>query len=337
MEINASTYETIFLLYLDNELSPKERLQVEAWIAENPGYALIMEELKGTLLHPESIRFPNKAILKKAANVPTKEIVDTAEIENLDAIWTATYSNYLMQEMQTIPGLSTEFKKGLKKETPSKSIVLRPFSFNQNKFTYAAVAALLMVLIGYQQLTKTPETYTLAAGKAASVKEEKAIIATNPNDISNIEQTNLPIKNLGQSKTIRLVVTAKEAVMDNSLIALSVSTNKVQPIIAYETEVSTEKTAMIQSNEIAATNTEFNLLANLNEPSLKATTIEAFNMQASQEVLAEKTETSYEIIDTEEEDRTVYIGNLEIDGNRLRGLKRKVTSLFKNNKSDKNK
>ncbi len=267
---------------------------------------------------PESIGFPNKAILKKAANVPTKEIVDTAEIENLDAIWTATYSNYLMQEMQAMPGLSTEFKKGLKKETPSKGIVLSPFSFNQNKFTYAAVAAMLMLFIGYQQLTKTPETYTLAAGKAVSAKEEKALIATNPNDIRNIEQTTLPIKNTGQSKTIRLVVTTKEAVADNSLIASTVSSNNVQAIVAYETEASTETTATIQTNEVAESptfKTEINTMANMDE----------------------KPFTSYEIIDTEDPDRTIYIGNLEIDGNRLRGLKRKVTSLFKNNKSDKNK
>jgi hypothetical protein len=337
MEINATTYETIFLLYIDNELSPKERLQVEAWIVENPSYALLMEELKGTLMLPESIRFPNKANLKKRPFAPTKENIDTTEIENLDAIWSATYSNYLMQEMQAMPGLSNEFKKGLKRETPSKAMVLRPFSFNQNKFTYAAVAALLMVFIGYQQLTKTPETYTLAAGKATSVKEAKELTVANTNDLSHIEQAGLPIKNRVPLKRNTLSVATKKVLADNLLIAPSVSTNKVLPMIAYETEVSTEKTAMIQTNEIAATNTEFNILANLNEPSLKATTIEAFNIQASQEVVAEKTETSYEIIDTEEEDRTLYIGNLEIDGNRLRGLKRKVTSLFKNNKSDKNK
>jgi len=43
---------------------------------------------------------------------------------------------------------------------------------------------------------------------------------------------------------------------------------------------------------------------------------------------------SYEVIDTEDPDRTIFIANFEIDGNKLRGLKRKVTSLFKNNKSD---
>jgi hypothetical protein len=50
----------------------------------------------------------------------------------------------------------------------------------------------------------------------------------------------------------------------------------------------------------------------------------------------EKEFTSYELIDTEDPDRTIFIANFEIDGNKLRGLKRKVTSLFKNNKSERN-
>ena len=318
MEINASTYETIFLLYIDNELSPKERLQVEAWIAENPSYALLMEELKGTLMLPESIRFPNKSSLKKEAIKSIKENVEVAEIENLDAIWTATYSNYLMQEMQAMPGLSTEFKKGLKRETDSKGIVLRPFSFNQNKFAYAAVAALLMVFIGYQQLTKTTETYTLAAVENSPQKQEKAVTASNTKEVPNIKQAALPINNTVQIKRTTEVVAVKEAVADNSLIASTVSSNNLQAIVAYETEASTTTTATIEMNEIAenpAFKTEINTLANMDE----------------------KSSTSYEIIDTEDLDRTIYIGNLEIDGNRLRGLKRKVTSLFKNNKSDKNK
>jgi hypothetical protein len=318
MEINATTYETIFLLYIDNELSPKERLQVEAWIAENPSYALLMEELKGTLMLPESIRFPNKSSLKKEAIESIKENVEVAEIENLDAIWTATYSNYLMQEMQAMPGLSTEFKKGLKRETDSKGIVLRPFSFNQNKFAYAAVAALLMVFIGYQQLTKTTETYTLAAVENSPQKQEKAVTASNTKEVPNIKQAALPINNTVQIKRTTEVVAVKEAVADNSLIASTVSSNNLQAIVAYETEASTTTTATIEMNEIAenpAFKTEINTLANMDE----------------------KSSTSYEIIDTEDLDRTIYIGNLEIDGNRLRGLKRKVTSLFKNNKSDKNK
>jgi anti-sigma factor RsiW len=67
MQFNESTYETIFLLYIDNELSPKARLEVEALIADNPSYALEMEALKATLLRPENVTYAFKENLKKQA------------------------------------------------------------------------------------------------------------------------------------------------------------------------------------------------------------------------------------------------------------------------------
>ena len=60
MQLNESTYETIFLLYIDNELSHKERLVVEAFIAAHPGYAREMEALKATVLSSEHLQYPFK-------------------------------------------------------------------------------------------------------------------------------------------------------------------------------------------------------------------------------------------------------------------------------------
>ena len=62
----------------------------------------------------------------------------------------------------------------------------------------------------------------------------------------------------------------------------------------------------------------------------------------SANLVAESTEvekelTSYEIIDTEDPNRTIYIANFEIDGNKFRGLTRRVSALLKRNKSEKEK
>ena len=70
--------------------------------------------------------------------------------------------------------------------------------------------------------------------------------------------------------------------------------------------------------------------------SLSSTSTNALDAE-EESVPDTKIATNYEVIDTEDPDRTILIANFEIDGNRLRGLKRKVTSLFKNNKSEKNK
>ena len=61
------------------------------------------------------------------------------------------------------------------------------------------------------------------------------------------------------------------------------------------------------------------------------------NTSLDTEIAIEENEPiSYEVIDTEDPNRTIFIANFEIDGNKLRGLKRKITSLFKNNKSERN-
>jgi hypothetical protein len=51
----------------------------------------------------------------------------------------------------------------------------------------------------------------------------------------------------------------------------------------------------------------------------------------------EKATTSYEMIDTEDPNRTILIANFEIDGNKFRGITRRVSALLKRNKSEKEK
>ena len=73
------------------------------------------------------------------------------------------------------------------------------------------------------------------------------------------------------------------------------------------------------------------------DPSISsAISINSSNVDA-ESTIEEIAATSYEVIDIEDPNRTIFIANFEIDGNKFRGLKRKVTSLFKNNKSDRNK
>lgn len=63
-EINAGNYEEWFFLYIDNELTPQQRLDVEAWVTDKPGYAAELQVLQHTRLQPDtSIVFPDKQIL----------------------------------------------------------------------------------------------------------------------------------------------------------------------------------------------------------------------------------------------------------------------------------
>jgi hypothetical protein len=313
MQLNESTYETIFLLYIDKELSPKEGLEVEAFIADNPNYALEMEALQATVLGSDKIQYPFKENLKQQV---------TSTIEELEEEWNQSYATILKADVEAIPSLSTSFKNALKKEATKEGIVIKPFGFSQQKFTYAAIAACLMVFFGYQQLTKTPATNLIVA----NTKTETRPSAASPlveNEISKASpKTNQPVKKIQEAITKLQANNAGKIQRKNVIQQASIAMVETTP-----NNGSLNQTVM---KEIPRT---YNNPITIDAIPL---TISSANLDAAPTEV-EKELTSYEIIDTEDPNRTIFIANFEIDGTKLRGLKRKVTSLFKNNRSERNK
>jgi hypothetical protein len=322
MQLNESTYETIFLLYIDNELSPKERLEVDAFIADNPSYALEMEALQATMLSPDKIHYPFKENLKQQSEI---------SLEALEEEWDQTYAIILKANMQAMPGLTTDFKNGLKKETTKEGIVVKSFGFSQQKFTYAAIAACLMVFFGYQQLTKTPASNSIVANTKNELLPSAASSLVE-NEISNASQKVF-------EERIETIAATKQVLTKPRAITKLQASNpiKTQPINIIEQE-------SIVMVELANKNGSLNkqtLLVEIPRTYNNPITIDAIaiakNSIDTEKEIEENGSVSYEIIDTEDPNRTVFIANFEIDGNRFRGLKRKVNSLFKNNKSERNK
>jgi hypothetical protein len=319
MQLNESTYETIFLLYIDKELSPKESLEVEAFIADNPSYALEMEALQATVLSSDNIQYPFKENLKQQD-------------------WEPAYSTILKADVEAIPGLSTPFKNALKKDVTKKGIIIKPFGFSQQKFTYAAIVACLMVFLGYQQLTKAPAANSQVSNTIASnTKIEVFPNASSPlvkTKISNASPKVFAKNNEQITETKQIVLTKQEAI------------TKLQASNSSKTQ----RTNLLQKELIAMAEPAFNnidinqtvitkLPSNYNNPININAAVIATTIIDSETSSDENEPISYEVIDTEEPDRTIFIANFEIDGNKLRGLKRKITSLFlfKNIKTDRNK
>ena len=327
MQLNESTYETIFLLYIDKELSPKERLEVEAFIADNPSYALEMEALKATVLSAENIPYAFKENLK--------QFEQETSLEVLDQEWDTTYATILKEDMQSIPGLSTSFKNTLKKETASEGRIITPFGFNQNKFTYAAIAACLMVFIGYQQLTKSQLSDSSVANSSASNSVVSNGLATNSNTVIVPNATTI----ISTESTV-----SGETVVSNSKQTATIKLQASQSSIkrsSYKFQNATIAIAEPNRNNSNINNQAIitKLSSSYNNPmTIDAIPTETNSIDVDTETTVdEKAATSYEVIDTEDPNRTIFIANIEIDGNKLRGLKRRVTSLFKNNKSERNK
>lgn len=322
MQLNESTYETICLLYIDNELSPKERLEVDTFIADNPNYALEMEALKATVLSAENVPYAFKENLKQQALDPIVEVFEG----DLEEEWDATYATILKEDMQAIPRLSTSFKNTLKKETVSEGKIITPFRFNQNKFTYAAIAAVLIVFVGYQQLIKVRVSDSLVSNSLAT--NSKAIIVPKTSIIST--DSDKAIVNNSSKKqganNIERVAKMKQAIL--SLEKLNTS----EAVMAKSNQK--ESIAIVEPTSNNSNLNNRALIAKLPSTYSNPIAIDAIQLTNN---TAEAETTSYELIDTEDPNRTIYIANFEIDGNKFRGLTRRVSALLKRNKSEKEK
>ena len=333
MHLNESTYETIFLLYIDNELSPKERLEVEAFIADNPSYALEMEALKATLVHPDNLQYPFKENLKEQAEIS----LDGME-EDWDKDWNATYATMLKSDVEAIPGLSTSFKNSLKKETASEAIIVKSFGFNQQKFTYAAVAACLMIFFGYQQLTNSSVTDSQTSNSKATNLNK--VLAPNISPITTTKST-------GSSETI--VSNLNKQVRVNSINPVTKTSQLATTKLQASNFTKIQRSNLLQQESISMAETIPNnsVLENqavmkeiprtYNNPiTINATALTKNSIDSETET-EENGAASYEVIDTEDPNRTIYIANFEIDGNKFRGITRRVSAFLKRNKSEKEK
>jgi len=331
MQLNESTYETIFSLYIDNELSPKERSQVEAFIADNSSYALEMEALKSTLLSPVKIEYPFKENLKHQAT--------ETSLENLEEDWNQTYTALLKADLDAISGLSTSFKNALKKDITSEGIVIKPFGFSQQKFTYAAIAACLIVFLGYQQLTKAPVTNSITASTKIGVvpdvsKSSGMIVRMEPASKAIVKKSSILAKTEQQIITKQQVITKQQAI-----IKLQTSnSSKTQRVDLLLQEY-------IAKAETAPTNISINQAVIKERPRIynnpitdNAASKTNGALESDTEIAKEEKEPiSYEVIDTDDPNRAIYIANFEIDGTTFRGITRRVSALLKRNKSEKEK
>ena len=332
MQLNESTYETIFLLYIDNELSPKERLEVEAFIVDNPSYALEIEALKATVISSEQLEYPFKENLKQQA-------AETG-VEDLEKDWDATYSTILKTNMEEIPGLSTPFKNGLKKEAAKEGIVLKPFGFSQQKFTYAAIAACLMVFIGYQQLTKTPVSNSSASNSivsnSLSNKSNKVLVPNISTESTKSDAT--VISNSNKQELVNnikpITKTKKEILIQEKLNTSELEIAKTNKNVSIAIAEPTRNNSILNNQAIIT-----KLPSSYNNPmTIDALSTETSSVDKNTDLIRdEKATTSYELIDTEDPNRAIFIANFEIDGAAFRGITRRVSALLKRNKSEKEK
>ena len=300
--INKNNYETFFLSYIDNELNAAERAAVEAFVLTESKYA---EEL--ALFEKTKIQAPS---------------IEHIEME--DKIFL-----YRFPEMQA--SLDADFKKSLyKKEAPVRKVLFTP---NLMRASFA-IAALFILLIGVQLF------------KTNTVIKDKTAIAITNNASTNSKQpenTILPNEvneaaiNKNSTAVLSSLPISKKINNANIAIAESAKANQAgfedQAIVHnnMNTDIINTTEGLSQTSRENENNNK--LAAKFNEAQISSSAMET--MASEEEKIMPVIPTAYKEIDTEEDDRTINIGMLEIDGAAFRGITRKFSALLKRNKIEK--
>ena len=206
-------------------------------------------------------------------------------------------SLYRFEEMNA--SLDPAFKKSLYKNSTSGGKLI---NFNKLYWTVGSIAAIsLGVVIGVKTFNNEP---------ALTQKEQVIFAKTSPI---------IPSKEVNMQKIVdNKIATASSqpTLLKNNQVVIA------QTIYNEPSNLATEAVA-IENKETITENNPNSAINTANSSSLAA------------ELKVEKE--SFEEINTDDNDRVIYISNIELDRDKFRGITRRLGAIFKRNKTEKNK
>lgn len=317
MKINFQNIDTYLMSYIDNELSLSDRKELELFIEAHPAYAKELALLKQTVLEANEVVYEDKHLL------------------------------YRHSEMEA--SLPSAFKKQLYRQ---EAKVVAGFFTRTNIIRISSLAALFLLFIGYRFYISNNELSNASLSQINKVTFKNSNVGglantAQPTINDNLDKENgdalmtandkmFENKNLLLGKETRFKIVNKKPIVSDKQSDMEVSNLIAFNSNEQNTTASTisETSLTPKSNNTELTNKTIAEIepTNFNENSNENTKQAIANTNAS---LEEKE--SFENIDTDERDRSVYIANLEIDGDKIRGLSRRINAIFKRNKNEKQK
>lgn len=343
MEINQHNYEHYFLMYIDNELSGEERAAVNDFIMQYPNYANKLEALQQLKISPDTLIYKNKFSLYKLSEQDEQCI---AYLENeMTSEEKASFENKLSANIAlqstvkqwqgaflTKP-TSIEIAPNFKNSLYKKSVQIRPLWDTVPFKRWASIAAILIVVIGYNLFNAENKQAASSFSNINGVKSEfnkGAVIEMNKGtDINATKSANAFNK---INKEALLPINNTNGQPQNDYPNSNFNALNKKNIAAPNNEVAI---ALLAKEDIHTKTIDETITLT---KEIFPTSISNVNEEAKNNIEANTpTTVQYSNIDTDEEDRSINIANLEIDGAKFRELSRKITTLFKRNKPENDK
>lgn len=346
LKVERHNYEEYFLLYVDNELNAEQRLAVEDFVAQNEDLRVELEMVQQTILSSDTIRFKEKeSLLKKESGI---------SIHNYEAYFLLSVDDELnSKEKDSVekfvlqhPNLQDEFtflhQTKLKPETlvfKNKEVLLRKERRVVPIFWMRmSVAAAVLGIIVFSWIARYDNGEIITAPVAVNNPASSPIKENKSQKNIELAVTQNTVDPL-QSKAVVLKVKTKSTLATKTLTGVKAQTKK-QDQIEYLVQQKYEQIPkpILPDNSISLVNIKKDL-TEIIEPKVAAVATEnkinnsiatnAADLQMNGEQPNIISPAVYkESLNTDEEDKTVYIGNLQINKNKIKSLFKKASGIF---------
>jgi hypothetical protein len=344
MEINQHNYEHYFLMYIDNELSGEERAAVNDFIMQHPNYANKLEALQQLKISPDTLIYENKFSLYKLSEQDQQcitylenEMTNEEKASFESEISTDIYLQTNVKQWQATfitPPTTIEIDPNFKNSLYKKSAQIKPLWATVTYKRWASVAAILLVVIGVRLYNgkNKQEASSFSNHNVGKTELNKAAV-TETNNVADIKATenSIALNKIKKEALSPIVPIRAQAQNENANSNLNSLANK--------TFTETNNDAAITLVPNAAINTQtMNETAALPMEMLP-TNVSNVNQEAKNnfEAIITPIQVQYSNLDTDEEERSINIANIEIDGAKFREISRKITTLFKRTKPENDK
>ncbi len=351
ININRHNYEEFFLLYVDRELSPAERVAVEQFVQENPDLQHELDALQQTMLTEDVVfEMPDKATLYKTeATGINLENHTTQFLMYVDDELTATEKEVVETFVLQHPSLQESFLQ-LKQTKlpvehipfPDKNLLYRSVDSDKKPIVYmrwwrmAAAAA----VIGFAFMV-----WTLSPNDIENGTVNNTVTAKNNTElpVTNNKEAQNSVTAPDQSLALKVADKSNKnnAVTNNSLVKTTLVVNTLGNIVADEKvnrpDLIIDNSAIVETNTIAK--------ADIVVPDLTAISANRSIRENEMIKATEPTETKPEALmqqvvyreldtDADSDNKSLLIGSVEINKDKLRGIFRKATSIFRSKRTE---
>lgn len=348
--INRDNYEAFFLMYVDGELSATDKEMVDGFVQQNLDLKDELAMLQQAVLLPEpEIVFADKNILFKhigneitTSNCEEKFVLyidnelttkDKTEVETFVLQHPQLQNNFRLLQLTKlhVEAIACPNKEALYKEEKSHKVVyMRWFAMPAAAMVIGLIAIVYLVIptnknnsnVGVASGTPTPKKQNIVTvpniekTKPANPLNTKqnTVVASAVNITKKVANNNSPVTNTALVKEVVKETIVKPSYKPNA------------------TEFLQEATKKIDKNEmVAVTNNLPDRTTNsiIDEPSKLQTITNALainikaNATTAQQVI-------YKELDTNTDEKSLLVGSIEINKDKLRGLLRKASKLFGN-------